>query len=292
MDEYLRSCCPIGPEHEMYFDSFDEFLKYVPQFNNLGFKYKVVIRKSRHFSGEYYNHIYRPIFSYKLQKVHPVIKRKPFKQEFEDLPIIDREEYIRYVRQLEIIMSDLADVFKVVEPSNDNFKVFGNALRNIIILSCTEIDAMMKNIMKSNGCSKERFSMNDYIILKDILKLKEYELSIDFFESLGAFSPFKRWNKNKPTASLSWYDAYNKIKHDRDQNFPLANLRNAINSIIAFAILLLAQYGWNNSIWERKFSNVFKIKKYAKWEIEDFYIPFIYDSSQTPIQHPKISKHS
>jgi hypothetical protein len=191
---------------------------------------------------------------------------------------------------LEIIFDELTNVFKVIEPSSDNKKVYGNALRNIIILSCTEIDAMLRNIMKSNGYIKrnDNYSTNDYVKLKDILKIDDYELSLDFFESLGSFSPFEKWDKHNPTTSIPWYDAYNRIKHNRDQNFAFANLSNAIDSIVAFAIVLMAQYGWDNAIWKRKFANIFKIKKAPRWNIEDFYIPFSTEHPQVAINHPNL----
>jgi len=292
LDKNIRSCCIIGKGIGIDFDDIDDFINYIPHLKNLGLKYQEV-RKSLHGIGEYYNHIYRPVFSYKLQDEHIAFKDQPYRQEYEDLDlaiISERNEYIRYIRQLEIIFDELTNVFKVIEPSSDNMNVYGNALRNIIILSCTEIDAMLRNILKSNGYknANDNYSTNDYIKLKDILKINEYELSLDFFESLGPYSPFKEWDKHNPTTSIPWYDAYNKIKHNRDQNFAFASLSNAINSIVAFAIVLMAQYGWDNTIWKQKFANIFKINKVPRWNIEEFYIPFSTEHPQVAINHPNL----
>lgn len=290
LDKYIRGCCIIGKGIGIDFDDIDDFINYISHLKNSGFKFQEV-RESLHGIGEYYNHIYRPVFSYKLQDKHIAFKDQPYRQEYDDLAIIaERDEYIRYIRQLEIIFEELTNIFKVIEPSSDNMNVYGNALRNIIILSCTEIDAMLRNIMKSNGYEKknDNYSTNDYIKLKEILKIDDYVLSLNFFDSLGSFSPFKEWNKQSPTTSIQWYDAYNKIKHNRDHNFAHANLRNAINSVIAFAIILMAQYGWDNAFWKRKFDDIFKIKNVPRWNIEEFYIPFSTEHPQVAINHPNL----
>ena len=50
-----------------------------------------------------------------------------------------RNEYLSHLRQLERILEELKNVFRVIEPTIDNKDSYGNTLRNIIILSCTEM---------------------------------------------------------------------------------------------------------------------------------------------------------
>ena len=63
------------------------------------------------------------------------------------------------------------------------------------------------------------------------------------------------------------------IKHDREVNFSLSNLENAIESVMAYAILLIAQYGYRNSLWNEKLGKVIDVHKEPLWNIRDFYIP-------------------
>lgn len=109
--------------------------------------------------------------------------------------------------------------------------------------------------------------------LLDPLRLKDYALSFKRYKMLNEFSPFIDWTTNKPTQSLQWYDAYNQIKHDREVNFSLSNLENAIESVMAYAILLIAQYGYRNSLWNEKLGKVIDVHKEPLWNIRDFYIP-------------------
>ena len=181
-------------------------------------------------------------------------------------------------------------MFKVVEPTQENLQTYGNTIRNIIILSCSEIDAMMKKILKNNGINlkDKEYTTQQYFQLKEALRLGEYELQFKEFEQLGRFSPFSEWESDRPTQSLPWYDSYNKIKHDREAYFQYANVGNALISIAAYAILLIAQYGYSNSIWKENVQKFFSIIQTPRWNLEDYNVPhnILNNLKQTPIDYP------
>lgn len=223
--------------------------------------------------GQNFNSIYRPIFTYNLTEDFQATSQSEtsFAEYYKDLPINNFQEYSNQLRQLEIILDDMAEVFKVVAPHYDQRNVYGHAIRNIIILACTELDARMQNILANNGVNPNRkyFEMKDYFKLKDPLKLDEYELSFYRYGDLRTFSPFSTWENNK---QLKWYKAYNHIKHNREKNFSEANLLNAINAIMAYAIILITQYGYRNDLWRETVGKIIHIDKEPKWDLEDFYI--------------------
>ena len=223
--------------------------------------------------GQNFNSIYRPIFTYNLTEDFQATSQSEtsFIECYKDLPINNFQEYSNQLRQLEIILDDMAEVFKVVAPHYDQRNVYGHAIRNIIILACTELDARMQNILANNGVNPNRkyFEMKDYFKLKDPLKLDEYELSFYRYGDLRTFSPFSAWNNDK---QLDWYKAYNHIKHNREKNFSEANLLNAINAIMAYAIILITQYGYRNDLWRETVGKIIHIDKEPKWDLEDFYI--------------------
>ena len=288
MFKNLRFCIPRTKENGDLFDSINDFLDNPPKdFEiTLNYKYKIIERKSNHHIGEYHKNIYRPVISYKLQCYHLIFDEMPLSDCHDDISMWGtyRAEYLSHIRQLELILDDLKSVFKVIEPTEDNKKAYGNTLRNIIILSCTEIDAMMKKILKINNfiVKDDKYSTNHYYNLKDALRLDEYEVKFMEFEHLGSYDPFSVWDSEKPTQSLAWYDAYNKIKHDREVNFCHATLENALRSITAYAILLIAQYGLDNSIWKDHMKKIFSIQKQPRWKLEDFYVPHITELTPIP----------
>ena len=290
MTDGVRFCIPRTKDDGQPFDNINDFLSNPPTgFDfKLDYEYKIVEHKCNHNIGEYYKNIYRPVISYKLQCFHLTFEGKPFSDCYDDISLwgVYREEYLSHIRQLELIMNDLKSVFRVVEPTEDNKKTYGNILRNIIILSCTEIDLMMKMILKNNGyiVKDDKYTTNHYYKLKKALKLDEFSLLFRELEKLGSYAPFSKWTSDMPTQSLTWYDAYNRIKHDREVNFKYASLDNALTAITAYAILLLAQYGYDNIIWKEHMRKFFNIQKAPHWELEDFYVPNI--GELNPINYP------
>jgi hypothetical protein len=221
--------------------------------------------------GEYYPNIYRPIFSKRFIKSDP--SDTDLKTYF---PLYDQTESISRLNQLTIIYHDLIDIFKYVEPdNNDNMKAYGHRIRNNIFLSCTEIDSMFQNLMLKNGYkpNKKIFNTNDYIKTKTALKLDQFVIFYARYPNMPLLSPFSEWDKEKPSKSLLWYDAYNNIKHDRISNKVQANLKNAINAFSAAIILFISQYGDDESFWNKDFRDEITIKQKPHYKYNEFYLP-------------------
>lgn len=285
----LRSGCFIGKDDLSPFEDFTDFIEYRKEFLSkvgLIYPYEIKVTNPKLNIGEYYPNIYRPEFSSKLQQSHFVHDGCPFLEENFDPHIDNYEEYSDYVRQLDIILTEFNNVFKVIAPSKENFNNFGNLIRNIIVLACTEIDSLMHNVLVRNGyCKADAFtSMNDYRILNEAMRLNEYSISFSDYFHLGEFFPFKEWTTKGGT--LSWYNAYNHVKHKRYENFAEANLENAINAVMGLAVFLVAQYGSNNNLWKRKIDTNLKIRKRPYWAVEDYYIPFTNDIAPVAVQYP------
>lgn len=257
-------------------DDVNEYLKINPHYNTHSVWGREIIPIKLNYGEKYFN-IYRPCYNASMveRSSYRMKDNKPFLEDYKDLPIMDEREYHNHLNQLEILVDDLQNVFKTVAPTSKNLSCYGHNIRNIIILACTEIDAMMKNILKKNGCpSKGRnYTTTDYVKLIDVLKLKEYKLSFRRYSDFSLLSPFINWNSLKPSESIKWYDDYNKIKHDREKNFKLATIENAINSVVAFAIVLISQFGYRNEHWNDIMSKVLEVSEEPQWDITDFYIP-------------------
>lgn len=278
MTDGVRFCIPRVKENGELYKDIKDFLTNRPSDLNidLNFNHKIKEYKLKYKIGEYYKYIYRPVISFKLQKFHLGEKGIPFPDCHDDISIWNyRTEYLSHIRQLEFVLDELTEVFRVVEPTLKNIKTYGNTLRNIILLSCTEIDSMMSRILRENGCSAEKgmYKTTDYVKLKRALRLDKYKIKFNEYEDLGSFCPYLKWSERAATKSLKWYDNYNKIKHDRQNNLYLANLETALTSISAYAILLFAQYGIDNNIWKEHARKFFNIQKSPQWHIKDYYIP-------------------
>lgn len=158
---------------------------------------------------------------------------------------IGSPEMLDEIRAYENITHSLLDIFRFVEPEIKNLNAYGNKIRELLIVSCTEVEYLLKKILIANGINPKRsyYNTSDYIWALPVLKLNKYVIDAPLFPQLGLFSPFKKWNKSAATTTIFWYDHYNKVKHDRGNTKEKANLKSLINSITAIHILLEAQYG-------------------------------------------------
>lgn len=280
----FSDCIEIGKDGEYIKQRLSQL------FNN-GVPERMHLIKSEIECGDRFNHIYRPVNISSFRNIYDFNPLQDVPKEYyKDPPLENVSEYSNYVRQLELILDELFDIFKVVSPHSRNMRVFGNAIRNVLILSCTEVDSLMKSVLNGNGYKVDRPNMNDYRQLIIPMKLFDYTLSFRYINEVGGKTPFGKWGTKENSNSLSWYKAYNHIKHDRINNFKKANLRNAIEATMGFATMLIATYGYRNDIWNEKIGRIIEVKKEPSWSLKDFYLPPVIGSEELYVNHPDICK--
>lgn len=220
--------------------------------------------------------VYRPLFSTSFfdgELCDCIQNNLCEKRLYKDAPIKAYSKYLDFINQFEILETDLERIFKTVAPNRKNFEVYGHSIRNLLILACTEVDCLLKDIIIKIYDRKECiYSTKDYVSLLPLLHLNEYEVTFSHYPSLGAFTPFLNWDKSKPTKSISWYDAYNAVKHDREQAFDQATLKNCICAVVAVGIILAAIYGYRNDIWNETLGKKLQFSCEPRWSIFDFRI--------------------
>lgn len=145
--------------------------------------------------------------------------------------------------QLDALIQELKRICRVIHPVPANFQAYGHEIRNLLIIACTEVEAQWKSIMKANHAKAE--SRFDYVKLSDAMKLREYRVSLPWYPWLEPVAPFLHW---KPTAIgeqqiLPWYDAYNAVKHNREDEFSKGTLEHTISALAGCFVMLCAQYG-------------------------------------------------
>lgn len=179
------------------------------------------------------------------------------------------------------IFDALESLFRYVEPSKDNLSAFGHKTREALILACTEVESAWRSVLEANSSKhKSSYTSSDYFSLVEPLRLKEWSVSLRDYPDLGSFSPFHSWDKSNPTKSLPWYDAYNAVKHHREEKFKVASVGNLINAAAALHIMQSAQFG--PEIYDRFFGNEkspFFTVDHPVHDLSDVYIPDFVDRS-------------
>ena len=152
------------------------------------------------------------------------------------LPEAERKSMIMAAR---LIIDDFERLFEFIEPHTSNENVFSHRIYELLLRTCTEVESCCKGILIANGHAAN--NMEDYKKIEQATHLSGYTVRYsNWFPSYYSIQPFASWTTG---GSLSWYKAYNDLKHNRWQNFTLANLKNLLNAISGLLCVIYAQIG-------------------------------------------------
>lgn len=198
----------------------------------------------------------------------------------------NKQEIYGSARHFSSLIRELDDILDSVEPTENNFSCFGNRIRNLLLLACTESENQMRGILRENGVAKPKYDTNDFVRLLEPMRLQEYSVKFSEMPWLGEFAPFSTWNEGDPTQSLSWYKAYNAAKHDRTVNLHQASLKRVFQALAALWVLLSAQYGayaWRNRSGSDR---VFTLVECPRWRYSEVYIyPYGEGQELEPVEY-------
>jgi hypothetical protein len=142
------------------------------------------------------------------------------------------------------LLRRLSDVFHYIEPNERNASAYGHETRQLLMIAAMEVESSWKAVLAANNYpGPERLTTKDYVALAEPMRLREWRIALSSHPAMPELVPFSSWDASKPTESLSWYSAYNAVKHDRESNFSRATLREAITSVAAAYIMVFAQFG-------------------------------------------------
>ncbi len=204
--------------------------------------------------GWKYKHVWKPLMNVHIEK---------------ELDIT-QVELFHAKRDLGILIQKLQEILLFIEPSEDGLKAYSHKIRELLFLACSDLESTLK---KYKFGKNER--MSDYIEILKFVDLTKYKISLVGYAKPYKCSPFENWGKNKASQSLPWYEAYNKIKHNREENFHFATLENCINAIAANLIMFAVRFSPTTLYRENDVcSNLARSALDYKIEnSQDFYIP-------------------
>jgi len=145
-----------------------------------------------------------------------------------------------------LLVQRLDELLLFIEPSKKTIDAYSHKARELLILACTEVEAQWKYYLDLAGQipPKSGFTTNDYVKLVGPLFLEEFEVELPRYKELQTIRPFLGWmTKPSPTKTLTWYDAYNKTKHDRARYFSEASLLRCVQAVAACIVLFGVRFG-------------------------------------------------
>lgn len=141
-----------------------------------------------------------------------------------------------------ILEQDLSDTSRYIEPQNQD-DVYSYEFAKIIVLANTEVESVFKTLCKKID-GKEAGTISDYksIILSKFPKIIDAYVNVP--RAQKTIKPYEEWAAGK----LSWWDAYQHIKHSRSNHFSKATYKNALLSLCGLYIIIfyLAEFTKTN----------------------------------------------
>jgi len=143
-----------------------------------------------------------------------------------------------YKTAFTLIIADFKEILSFIEPVEANKPTYSHRIYELFLRTCTEFESLCKDMLiKQNYQGKpspNKYDVNDYKTLYNSRKFHNIGL-LYWHPNVEFIEPFKDWKESKP---LSWYQSYNKVKHNRNNEFHRANLNNLIFSVAGLFTLI------------------------------------------------------
>ncbi len=104
------------------------------------------------------------------------------------------------------------------------------------------------------------------------MKLGEYAVQLPFYPWLPPIAPFRGWKPSgTPTRDLPWYDAYNAVKHNREEEFARGTLEHALTAVCGCAVMTFAQFGTYGFHHRIEVNSFFELAEAPIWHPSEVY---------------------
>lgn len=135
--------------------------------------------------------------------------------------------------------ADIESLSRYVEFTKDNFKTYSIEIAHILLASSSEVDVVAKQFCKRLDAKSKASQIDQYreVITSAIPEFADSLISLPRYGL--ELSPWSNWNNNQ---SPLWWKSHNEVKHQRNEHFPKANIKNVLNSMAGLFILILYFY--------------------------------------------------
>lgn len=145
-----------------------------------------------------------------------------------------RKDFIKnYWRYYLILEQHVMAAENYVDFSEDNGETYSVGFMNCLNEIGSEVDVCMKAVC--GFAENERKTISDYcpIILEKYPIITTQKVIMREMEII----PFENWTTEEASQSLTWWKTYNNVKHGRNLNYKLANLKNVLYALAGLYVL-------------------------------------------------------
>ncbi|MEW6084316.1 MAG: hypothetical protein AB1607_06955 [Chloroflexota bacterium] len=144
--------------------------------------------------------------------------------------------------------SDLAQVSRYIEFDSKNFRTYSIELAHLLLAASSEVDVIAKGICGFLEPNSPAENINQYreIINRNLPNFRKEQVFVPRFNL--TLRPWSNWNSAKNPQNPLWWRSYNKVKHERNEYFAEANLKNVLNSVGGLLVTVFYFYKLKFSI--------------------------------------------
>lgn len=149
------------------------------------------------------------------------------------------EESLLHWNYFIALESDLEQVSRYIEFDSKNFKTYSIELAHLLLASSSEVDVIAKGVCNLVEPNKPAENINHYqdTITRNIPDFSKEQIFVPRFSLT-----LKPWSNWKSGTNPLWWRSYNNVKHQRNDHFEDANLKNVLNSIAGLLVVVFYYY--------------------------------------------------
>lgn len=134
---------------------------------------------------------------------------------------------------------DVETLSRYVEFCEANSETFSIELAHLLFAAASEVDVVSKAFCKIKAPTAPCNNINDYrrIILNTLPGLPAATVAVSRFGM--TLTPWENWSDGH---NPDWWQSYNKVKHERDQHFNQATLKNTLNAMAGLLVITFEYY--------------------------------------------------
>jgi hypothetical protein len=139
------------------------------------------------------------------------------------------------------IENDLEKVSRYIEFTQDNFSVYSIELVHLLLTSASEVDVVAKEICQLLVINSRAGKINQYrtTIRNHLPAFVQEEVFVPRYNLV--LHPWDNWNNNLNQNPI-WWKCYNNVKHQRQDHYKDANLKNVLNAVAGLLISVFYFY--------------------------------------------------
>ena len=145
-----------------------------------------------------------------------------------------------YHSAFRLLARDLQRVLEYVEPTDVNGPTYSHRIYELQLRVCTETESLWRDMVLASSWNKKKAAIlngSDYRRLEADWNSSRFTVSLLFWKPKPRLVvPFVAWKRKG--APLPWYRDYNTVKHNRNSEFPRANLASLTDAFAGLFLML------------------------------------------------------